>query len=116
SDLTLRDDGDAVRPAPEVPAGEVLADPDEVTEAALEDLRAYWSKTMVEVYDTELRPLSGGYVPYGPRSPLPACGPEPISYDQIAENALYCPAEDLIAWDRVNLIPDLQERFGSLTV
>ncbi|MCO8129283.1 neutral zinc metallopeptidase [Acidimicrobiia bacterium EGI L10123] len=115
SDLVLRDDR-LVRPEPEIPAGEVLTDPDDVTELALEDLRTYWSRTMVEVYDIEFRPLAGGYVPYGPRSPLPACGPDPVTYDQIAENALYCPAEDLIAWDRENLIPALQERFGSLTV
>ena len=115
SDLVLRDER-LVRPEPEMPPGEVLTDPDEVTELALEDLRTYWAGTMVEVYDTDFRPLTGGYVPYGPRSPLPACGPEPVTYDQIAENALYCPAEDLIAWDRENLIPGLQERFGSLTV
>lgn len=116
SDLTLRDGGGLVRPEPDVPPGDVVTDPDEVTQLALDDLGAYWTDAMVEVYDTEFRPLTGGYVPYGPRAPLPACGPDPLTYDQIAENALYCPAEDLIAWDRENLIPGLQERFGSLTV
>ena len=115
SDLTLGSDG-GVRPDPEAPDGDVLADPDDVVELALDDLRTHWTETMPEVYDTGFEPLRGGYVPYGPDSPLPSCGPEPLAYDLIAENALYCPAEDLIAWDRVNLLPDLQERFGSLTV
>ncbi len=115
SDLTFDGDG-AVQPGPDAPAGETLEDPDEVVEVALEDLRSYWASTMPEVYDTAFEPLRGGYVPYGPDSPLPACGDEPLTYDIVAENALYCPAEDLIAWDRVNLLPDLQQRFGSLTV
>lgn len=115
SDLALRDERTA-RTAPEVPAGDVVTDPDEVVQLALDDLGAYWSRTMVDVYDTDFRPLAGGYVPYGTRTPLPSCGPEPLTYAQIAENALYCPAEDLIAWDRELLVPDLQERFGSLTV
>ncbi len=116
SDLTLDGDGGAVRPDPDAPAGEVSADPDEVAQLALDDLREYWADTMPDVYDTGFEPLRGGYVPYGPDSPLPSCGPDPLTYEVISENALYCPAEDLIAWDRVNLLPDLQERFGSLTV
>ena len=112
SDLTLVGDG-AVGPAP---SGEALEDPDEVATAALEDIEAYWASAMPDVYDTGFEPLRGGYVPYGPDSALPSCGPEELTYELIAENALYCPAEDLIAWDRVNLVPDLQQRFGSLTV
>lgn len=115
SELVLRDDS-PVRPEPELPAGVVVTDPDEVTELALDDLGTYWAAAMEDVYGTAFEPLAGGYVPYGPRAPLPRCGPEPLTYDQVAVNALYCPAEDLIAWDRENLVPDLQERFGSLTV
>ena len=115
SELGFDADG-PVRPAPDVPEGDVLTDPDEVADAALADLEAYWADALPDVYGVPFEPLAGGYVPYGPDAPLPACGPEPLRYDQIAENALYCPAEDLIAWDRVNLTPDLQQRFGSLTV
>jgi predicted metalloprotease len=115
SDLTLEADR-SVRPEPVPPPGDVLDDPDAVVDLALEDLGAFWSAALPDVYGVDFEPLRGGYVPYGPDAPLPSCGPEPLSYDIIAENALYCPAEDLIAWDRVNLLPDLQERFGSLTV
>lgn len=116
SELTL-DSGRSLSTTPEVPdTGDVLSEPDEVVQLALDDLGTYWTRTLPELYDVEFTPLTGGYVPYGPDSPLPACGPEPLTYDVIAENALYCPAEDLIAWDRVKLLPDLQERFGALTV
>jgi predicted metalloprotease len=115
SELTLDADR-SVRPRPEPPPGEVLEDPDEVVTAALDDLGVFWTDAMPDLYAVDFEPLRGGYVPYGPDTPLPSCGPEPLSYAIIAENALYCPAEDLIAWDRVTLLPDLQERFGSLTV
>ena len=115
SELTLDADR-AVRPVPEVPDGDVVQDPDEVAELALADLEGYWADTLPDLYDIGFEPLRGGYVPYGPDTPVPSCGPEVLTYDLIAENALYCPSEDLIAWDRVNLLPDLQQRFGSLTV
>lgn len=116
SDLTITV-GRQAREAPvTVPSGDIETDPDAVVELALADLEAYWADLLPELYGTGFEPLRGGYVPYGPAGPLPICGPEALDYDQIAENALYCPAEDVIAWDRVELIPDLQQRFGSLTV
>jgi predicted metalloprotease len=112
SELTL----DAKRSARPVPEGEVIQDPDEVAELALADLESYWADLLPDLYGVAFEPLRGGYVPYGPDTPTPSCGAEPLTYDLVAENALYCPSEDLIAWDRVHLLPDLQQRFGSLTV
>src|SRR3546814_15596124 len=34
----------------------------------------------------------------------------------IAANAFYCPSDDLIAWDAVNLVPGLYEEFGGFTL
>ena len=92
------------------------ADPDEVVEIALDDLADHWSDELPRLYGTDFTPIAGGLVPYGPDTPIPQCGPQPIAYEDIAGNALYCPEQDIIAWDRVNLIPDLDERFGPLTV
>ena len=92
------------------------ADPDEVVDLALGDLADYWSEELPRLYRTEFTPIAGGLLPYGPDTAVPQCGPHPIVYEDIAGNALYCPDEDIIAWDRVNLIPDLDERFGPLTV
>ncbi len=118
SDLTLADgtpgrtDGPPVTGDPSV----ALDDPDDVVDAALEDLRTYWDDAMPDTYGIAFEPLSGGLVPYGPTSSIPDCGPETLRYDDVAENALYCPADDYIAWDRVALIPTLQDQFGPLTI
>lgn len=88
---------------------------DEVVALALDDLAEYWSDQMPEVYGLEFDPLAD-LVPYGPTTPTPQCGPNELDYEDVAENALYCPDEDLIAWDRVALMPQLQEEFGPLTV
>jgi len=114
SDLSIRVDRG---PGPDVPrSDEVLGDADEVVAVALEDLEAYWTDAMPDVYDVRFEPLRGGYLPFGPDTPLPRCGEEQLRYEQVAENALYCPAADLVAWDRTTLMPDLQQRFGPLTV
>jgi len=110
ADLTISAD----RPGAALP--EPQTDADRVVATALADLEAHWAEALPELYDVAFDPLRGGYVPYGPDTALPRCGPEPLRYEQIAENALYCPSEDLIAWDRTTLVPDLQRRFGPLTV
>ena len=89
---------------------------DEVVEAALTDVNAFWQRTYEEVYGSAYEPISGGFWPYGPRSEQPPCGEPAPSYRDIAENAFYCPEGDLIAWDDVNLIPDLYDEFGGFTI
>lgn len=98
---------------PSAPAEDVRAD--EAVDLALADLEAYWAEELPATYGIEFEPLAD-YVPYGPSTPVPQCGPTPLRYEDVAENALYCPEEDLIGWDEVGLMPDLEERFGPLTV
>ncbi len=93
-----------------------FASPDDVVALALDDLGSYWTDVLPDVYGIDFEPLSGGLIPYGPTTAAPQCGPDELDYDDVAENALYCPDEDLIAWDRVALIPQLQADFGPLTV
>ncbi len=114
SSLTISATEDPAAPGMSAP-GPVVTDPDDVVALALDDLRSFWQAEMPELYDRPFTPLRGGYVAYGPRNPLPACGEEPITYQDIAENALYCPSEDLIAWDRVGLMPQLLRDHGALT-
>ena len=107
-------DAGPVRPSPS--SGEVLSDPDEVAAAAMADVQDYWERRMEPVYGRRFEPLRGGLVPFGPGTSIPDCGDASLSYDDVADNALYCPVEDYVAWDRASLIPDLQRRFGPLTV
>jgi predicted metalloprotease len=102
---------DADRSAP-APADDL----DALVDSAIRDVEAYWTETYPTVYGGAFEPLAGGYHPYGPDTELPRCGPTPISYADIQGNAFYCTAEDLIAWDRVNLIPQINETYGAFTV
>jgi predicted metalloprotease len=90
-------------------------DPRALAEAAIADVERFWVATYPEVYGGALEPVAG-YHPYGPDTEMPPCGDPPPSYDQIAENAFYCPTDDLIAWDEVALVPDLEDQFGPFTI
>ncbi|MGH9290515.1 MAG: neutral zinc metallopeptidase [Acidimicrobiales bacterium] len=92
------------------------ADLDALVAAAIDDVEAYWTETYPATYGGRLEPLTGGYYPYGPDTETPPCGPAPISYQDIAGNAFYCPTEDLIAWDAATLIPRINETYGAFTV
>lgn len=112
SDLSLGS-GDPGDPDPSVAPGAATAD--DTVAVALGDLEQYWSARLPGVYGVAFEPLEEE-IAYGPSGPFPECGDEALEYEDIAENALYCPIEDIIAWDRVGLIPGLQEQFGPLTV
>lgn len=88
----------------------------DVVEAALRDLDAYWGRTYEDLYGTIWEPIRGGFWPYGPGSASPPCGRPRPPYEEIAGNAFYCPTDDLIAWDEVNLVPGLYDEFGGFTL
>jgi predicted metalloprotease len=90
-------------------------DPDAVVQAAIDDVAEYWQRTYPEVYGGEFQPLAGLY-PYGPNTDMPPCGDPPPNYADIADNAFYCPGDDLIAWDAATLIPEINQQFGGFTI
>ncbi len=96
-------------------APNVSDDPAAVADRAVDDVTAYWQETYPEVYGSEFEPVSGFY-PYGPDTPPPPCGSPPPQYEQIADNAFYCPGDDIIAWDEHALMPKLNEDYGAFTV
>ena len=90
-------------------------DPGAVADLAVQDVTEFWRATYPELYGDEFEDLAGFYG-YGPDTEPPPCGSPPPSYDLIAENAFYCPEDDIIAWDEVGLLPPLNEQFGAFTV
>jgi predicted metalloprotease len=90
-------------------------DPDAVVQAALADVTDYWERTYPEVYGGGFTPIAG-FHPYGPDTEPPPCGNPPPSYAEIADNAFYCPSDDLIAWDAATLIPQINQQFGGFTI
>ena len=93
----------------------VSSDPDAVAQRAVDDVSAYWAETYPELYGDEFEPVAG-FHPYGPDTEMPPCGSPPPGYNDIANNAFYCPIDDIIAWDEAVLMPDLNEDFGAFTV
>jgi predicted metalloprotease len=90
-------------------------DPSEVALRAVDDVTAYWQQTYPELYGGEFAELAG-FFPYGPDTQPPPCGEPPPTYNDVAENAFYCPIDDIIAWDDAVLMPALNQEFGAFTV
>ena len=108
-DLTLTAGGDG----PSAP--QVSDDPSAVAQRAVEDVTQFWRETYPAVYGEEFQELAGFY-PYGPDTEMPPCGPFELAYEEIADNAFYCPDDDIIAWDEGTLMPQLNRDFGAFTV
>lgn len=88
---------------------------DAIIEATLAEVEAFWAEQYPEVYGGELEPVRGGFVAYGPDRALPECG-GPLAYEEIAQNAFYCPSDDVIAWDTDNLTNELLAEFGAFAL
>lgn len=87
---------------------------DDVMLAAGLAVQEFWSRTFPAVYGEAFTPISGGFWTYGPDTPeedLPPC-PGVSTYEDIAQNAFYCPGADLIAWDREALVAPFIDGFG----
>jgi predicted metalloprotease len=81
---------------------------------SLRDVERFWAAAYPGLSHGEpFRPVTGGYHPYTPSDPPPACGGQQVGYQP---NAFYCPDGDFVAWDAGNLIPQLQQQFGPLLV
>ena len=89
---------------------------DELVRAALADVESYWAEAMPTVFESaEYKPVSGGFFSYTSMSKVPPC-PGVSKYADVAANAFYCPAGDLVAWDDEKLIPGLRKQFGDFTI
>jgi len=88
---------------------------DAVIFAALDEVEAFWADEFDEVAAGRFEPVEGGFFPYGPDTEIPECG-APLTYEEVAVNAFYCPFNDLIAWDTDNLTNDMLEEFGPFSL
>jgi len=81
---------------------------------AIVNINAFWDDEMPKVFDGQAYdPISGGFWAASPDGPTPPCTDSP---EQVRGNAFYCPAGDNIAWDAVELLPNIKEQFGDLAV
>jgi predicted metalloprotease len=88
-------------------------DIDKLAGNAIADIEKFWTEQMPGVFGERYERVKAFYSvdPNGSR-PAP-CTDEP---SDIRGNAFYCPAQDIVAWDRKGLFPELQKRFGDFLV
>ncbi len=79
---------------------------------AIEDIEDFWTQHYSNSFAGTFSPVSG-LVSIDPNSSLSLCGHEASAFDF---NALYCVPQDVIAWDRVDLLPVAKEFFGDLAI
>ncbi len=79
---------------------------------AIEDIEDFWSQHYSDAFAGTFAPVSR-LVSVDPRRADTVCGEQAAAFDY---NALYCAPDDLIAWDRVNLMPVAKEFFGDMEI
>ena len=86
---------------------------DQLAVAAIADVSAFWSKQFPLHFGQEFEPVAE-LLSYDPHEDdMEVCG---ASTSEAAMNAFYCPAADLVAWDRGMLLPLLRQQFGPMAV
>ena len=93
--------------------GVTESEEDTIATAAIADVSAYWSEHLPSVFGQQFEPVKAllSYDPSG--KAIDVCG---ASTRDAMMNAFYCPPEDLVAWDRGQLLPLLRERFGPMAI
>jgi predicted metalloprotease len=83
--------------------------------AALDELETFWDDEFSTVASGGFQPVGGGFFPYGPDTEIPGCG-QTLAYEDVAQNAFYCPIDDTISWDTENLTNGMLEEFGPFSL
>jgi predicted metalloprotease len=80
---------------------------------AIADIEKFWTEQMPEVFSERYEKVKAFY------SVDPDSGQAAPCTDNASEirgNAFYCPTQDIVAWDRKVLFPQLQKQFGDFLV
>ncbi|OBJ29355.1 peptidase [Mycobacterium colombiense] len=107
-----------VRPNTPAPSGVVKhgdsGSDDRLALLAVNDIQGFWTDTFPTFFSGRFRPVSS-LISYDSTNPLSrgVCG-QIRGYHE--PNALYCPLNDSVAWDRGSLIPSARKYFGDIAV
>src|SRR5215470_2251017 len=89
---------------------------DRVAGNAIADIQQFWTEKFPQAFDgKQYQGPQGGFFSVDPGDPSESV-PCVSNASEIRGNAFYCPPRDIVAYDRVNLLPQLQEKFGPLLV
>ncbi|MGA6167159.1 neutral zinc metallopeptidase [Amycolatopsis magusensis] len=86
---------------------------DKIAIASIADVSEYWTQEMPAHFGQQFEPVKQlqSYDPTTDREEV--CG---ASLKDAAMNAFFCPSDDLVAWDRKQLLPLLNEEFGPMAI
>lgn len=106
----LRDDA----PTPDLDVRNITdSKEDQLATAAVADVMSYWSEVFPDEFDEKFEPVSD-YISYDPDGQeFEVCE---MSTADAPMNAFYCPTDDTVAWDRAQLLPVLNEKFGPMAI
>jgi predicted metalloprotease len=80
---------------------------------AVADIQQFWTQQLPGQFGESYKPVRAFYSIDPDGDVAAPCTDEP---SDIRGNAFYCPSQDIVAWDRKVLLPQLQERFGDFLV
>jgi hypothetical protein len=115
--LPAQDGPSGIRENAPAPEGDVQdtdgGDADKLATLAVNDVAEFWEKNYAESFDGSFKPVQDlvSYDSESPSSPE-ICGGETYGNP----NALFCPPDHLIAWDRGVLVPIGQQFFGDTSI
>ena len=88
---------------------------DRIAGNAIADIQQFWNEKFPPTFGGKrYQPPQGGFYSVDPstNSDVPCVS----SPSQIRGNAFYCPPKDIVAWDRINLFPQLKDKFGPFLI
>jgi predicted metalloprotease len=84
--------------------------------AVISDQENYWSQQYPALFAKQWTAVSKK-IPYDPNSSdLPTCGGEHFPTDAYSKVIFYCHADDSIAWDEAQFMPNVYQRIGDFAV
>jgi predicted metalloprotease len=86
---------------------------DKLAGNAVFDIQKFWSEEMPKAFKEKYQPVKAFYSIDPDGSVAAPCTDQP---SDIRGNAFYCPAQDIVAWDRKVLLPELRQRFGDFLI
>ncbi len=80
---------------------------------AVADLQDFWADELPRTFNERYEPVKAVYSVDPDGSAAAPCTEQA---SDIRGNAFYCPSQDIVAWDRKVLFPELRQRFGDFLV
>jgi predicted metalloprotease len=86
---------------------------DRIAGNAVSDIQKFWTEEMPDSFKEKYEPVKAVYSIDPDGSVAAPCTDDA---SDIRGNAFYCPSQDIVAWDRKGLFPQLQSQFGDFLV